>query len=140
MASGLFISHAQANAEAAALNVNPTGFGAAHLRIYSDDYAKPVDANAALGTQKLLADFTLPAAGNNTINNGVITFGTIDDVTATETGTASWFRITAADGTTVVCDGTVGVAGDTPDLVLNSVAITIGATVSITSFTYTITE
>lgn len=141
MASGLFISNAQAFAQASAMNVATTGFGGATLTIYSNANAKPANANTALGTQAVLATFTLPAFGSNTVSAaGVITFGAISNVTAAASGTASWFRILASDGTTVVCDGTVGVTGDSPDLVLNSVAISSGATVSITSFTYTITQ
>jgi len=143
MASGLYISHAQATAQLNAMNIPTTGFGGAHLKIYSSAAVKPADANAALpgnAGDELLADFTLPAAGSNVVSNNVLTFGAIADVVAGDTGTAAWYRITASNGTTVVCDGTVGLVGDTPDLVLNSVEITNGATVKITSFTYTITE
>ena len=107
--------------------------------------------NAGANTTNILAVFTLPAAGSNTVagfvtgNGGAtITFGTITAVAnAYRAGTATWFRIlngaTVAGATnqisvkgTEIMDGSVGTA--TSDLILNSAAISSGATVSISSF------
>lgn len=49
-------------------------------------------------------------------------------------GTAAWFSLTKSTGTRVL-DGSVGTA--TADLILNSVSITTGSTVSVTSFVVT---
>jgi hypothetical protein len=59
----------------------------------------------------------------------------VADSSANATATATWFRIVKSDGTTHVMDGDVGTSGS--DLNLNSVAITTGAEVSVTSFTIT---
>jgi len=57
------------------------------------------------------------------------------DSSANATGTATWFRALESDGTTAVFDGSVGTSG--ANINLNSVAISVGAAVSVTSYTYT---
>lgn len=59
------------------------------------------------------------------------------DTSADATGTASWARITKADGTTVVTDMSVSATGGGGDLQLDSTSITLGGTVAITSGTIT---
>ena len=59
------------------------------------------------------------------------------DTSADATGTASWARITKADGTTVVTDMSVTATGGGGDLQLDSTSITLGGTVAITSGTIT---
>lgn len=141
MASALFISNAMAQAQANAVNVATTGFGGAVLTIYSNSTTKPANANTALdGAAIALAAITLPAYTSNTVENGVITFGAITPVVGLATGVASYFRIVASNGTTVLMDGNIGLTGATPDLVLDNTTITSGAAVTITSFAYTITQ
>lgn len=142
MASALFISNAMAKKCADALNVATTGFGGAIMTIYSNSTTKPANANTALdGEAVALAAIALPVYTENTVSSaGVITFGAITPVNGLATGTASYFRIVASDTTTVICDGNVGLAGATPDLVLDNTTITSGAEVAITSFTYTVTQ
>jgi hypothetical protein len=68
--------------------------------------------------------------------NGVITLsGTPLTVAASNTGTAGWFRMWKADGTTAVLDGSVGTSG--AQINLNTTSITSGVNVSITSGTIT---
>jgi len=69
---------------------------------------------------------------------GVLTLNIpASDTSADATGTASWARITKADGTTVVIDMTVTATGGGGDLTLDSTSITLGGTVAITSGTIT---
>jgi hypothetical protein len=111
------------------------------LRVYSG--AQPTDANTALGAQTLLGEFTFAAtafpasaaSGTAPTRNAVATANAIADVTATNTGTAAWFRALKSDATTVVFDGTVGTSGC--DLNLTDITITTGETMSVTSFTIT---
>lgn len=142
MASALYISNAAAKACADALNVATTGFGTAVMTIYSNSTTKPANANTALdGSAVALAAITLPAYTSNTVSSaGVITFGTITTVQGLATGVASYFRIVASDGTTVLMDGNVGLSAATPDLVLDNTTITSGEDVAISSFTYTVTQ
>jgi hypothetical protein len=105
-----------------------------YLRIY--DGSQPATANTAITTQVKLAELTFNSTAFGAASNGVSTANAITaDTSADATGTATWFRAVKSDGTTAVFDGSVGTSS--ADLVLNSVAISSGAQVSVTSFTYT---
>jgi hypothetical protein len=104
------------------------------LRIY--DGTQPSTADTAISTQVLLAELRWNATAFGAASNGVATANAITaDSSADNTGTATWFRALKSDGTTVVFDGSVGTA--TSNIVLNSVAISAGAAVSVSAFTYT---
>lgn len=118
--------NAAADALAALCN---TGF----LDIY--DGAQAANANTAVGAQVKLARLALSATAFAAAVAGVATANAIANAAALATGTATWFRVLKADGTTVVFDGSVGTA--TSNLVMNSVAIQINATVSVSSLTLT---
>ena len=101
------------------------------LRIYNG--TRPATGGTAT---TLLAELTCNATFAPAAAAGVLTLNAITaDSSANATGTASWFRIVQSNGTTHVLDGNVGTSGS--DLNLNSVSITSGGTVSITSFTVT---
>jgi hypothetical protein len=131
------LSNSSATALANTLN-SASWFGGATLVIY--DGVQPSYSNVATSGQHVLATFTLPAYTSNTVattsNAVTITFGSISNVSATYSSTATWFRIT--NGASTVCDGSVGTSGC--DLNINSTSISSGATVSITGFVYTVTE
>src|SRR5918995_1386862 len=98
--------------------------GAGSLRIYSG--TAPADANAALSGNTLLAQLAMSATAFGVASAGVATAAAItQDSSADATGTATFFRILAGNGTTVVMQGSVGTA--TSDLILNSTAISAGA-------------
>jgi hypothetical protein len=122
-------AEASAAADAVVAHLN-SGF----LRIY--DGTQAATADTEVGAQVLLAELTFNATAFGAASNGVATANAITaDSSANATGTATWFRALRSNGTSVVFDGSVGTA--TSDLVLNSVSITSGATVSVTAFTYT---
>jgi hypothetical protein len=101
------------------------------LRIYSG--TRPATGGAAT---TLLAELTCNATFAPSASGGVLTLNAITaDASADATGTATWFRLLKSDGTTIVMDGDVGTAGS--DLNLNSVSITAGGSVSVTSFVLT---
>ncbi len=103
--------------------------GAGRLLIL--DGARPATGGAKTTTlaNLPLTDPFAPAAAA-----GVMTASAITDDTATVAGTATWFRLEDNSGDAVV-DGDVGTSGS--DLNLNSVAISAGGTVSVTSFVVT---
>ena len=104
-----------------------------YLRIY--DGSQPTDADTAIGAQNLLAELRWNATAFGAASNGVATANALTaDSSADNTGTATWFRALESDGTTVVFDGSVGTSG--ANLNLNSVAISAGAAVSVTAYTY----
>ena len=104
---------------------------AALLRIYDD--TRPATGGTAT---TLLAELTCGTPFAAAAVNGVLTLGAItQDASANATGTATWFRIVKADGTTHVMDGNVGTSGS--DLNLTTVSIVATQPVSVTSFVIT---
>lgn len=104
---------------------------AALLRIY--DGSRPATGGTAT---TLLAELTCGTPFAAAAVNGVLTLGAItQDSSANATGTASWFRIVKADGTTHVLDGNCGTSGS--DLNLTTLSIVSGQPVSISSFVIT---
>jgi hypothetical protein len=118
---------AEADAVAALLN---NGW----IRVYSG--LQPSTADEAISSQVVLAElrFGNPAFGS--ASDGAAAANAITgDSSANATGTATWFRCFQSDGTTPVFDGSVGTSNS--NLVLNSVEISAGAQVDVTSFTFT---
>ena len=130
MANNFDISNAAASAAANAVTALVNG---GSLRIYAG--TKPAGPDTALSGATLLATLPLSATAFGTASNGVATANSITAATASNGGTASFFRAFASNGTTAVFDGEIGTSGS--DLNLNSTNISSGAEVSVTSFTYT---
>lgn len=118
----------------AMLDAITTALGASPLlRIY--DGTPPANAGTALSGNTLLATLPMsatpfPAASGGTLTANAIT----SDASADATGTASFFRLLTS-GATAVVQGTVGTSG--ADLNLNSVSITAGGTVAVSSLVIT---
>jgi hypothetical protein len=130
MASNLHISMVAANAEANALAALANG---GSIVIYSG--TQPATPETAL-TGTLLATLALSGTAFGSAASGVITANAISNVTIAATGTAAYFRCFESNGTTALFDGTVGTSGC--DMNLNSVVLSAGATLSVSSFTFTV--
>jgi hypothetical protein len=100
------------------------------INIYAG--AQPANANTAISGQTLLVTLTVTGTFG-TDSNGTITLSSVANGTAVATNTATFFRITKSDGTTVVMDGSV--ATSDADLVLNNTSIATGQVVSISAGT-----
>lgn len=140
MALNTRISNASAIAACnAVVDLLDAGAGAATIQIRTG--AQPADPDtAASGT--LLATLTCsdPAFGNaaDAAPGAIATANAItDDTSADATGTAGYFRALDSDSNAII-DGEVGTSG--ADMNLNTVSITSGATVSVTSWTVTMPE
>ena len=134
MALNLKMADKSVEAEAAALI--PL-FANGYFRIY--DGSQPATANTAVSTQVLLAELRFGSPAFTQTQYWELTATTITaDSSANASGTATWFRCLQSDGTTPLMDGSVGTA--TSNLILNSVAISSGAQVSVTSFVHTVTK
>ena len=132
MANNLQISDTAADAQVDALTALADS---GYIRIY--DTPQPVDANTAISTQTLLAELRFDSTAFGASSGGTATANAItSDASADNTGTAAWFRVLESDGTTVLWDGSAG-SGGTYDLVLNTTSIVSGATVAISSMTFT---
>lgn len=150
MASATEISYALAaglldNAVNTLLN---EGTGNAIINIYTG--TPPADCEAAatgtlLGTC-VMAATPFGAAANQNPNARITAAAITDDTSADTTGTAGYFRVYSSnagtDASKLAChiQGSAGVAGDTPDLVLDDKNIVVGGTISITSYTITMPE
>jgi hypothetical protein len=105
------------------------------LKIYSG--TQPADANTAPGGDtSLLVSCALGDPAFASVTFGTMTANAITNGVAEAAGTASWFRIYKADGTTPLLDGSVGTTAS--NLILTSTNITIGLTVEITSFIHNV--
>jgi hypothetical protein len=128
------LSNAAASAAAdAVVDLIDAGAGAGTIKIY--DGTIPTNANTAIGSQVLLATLTFSDPAFGAASNGVATASAItSDSSADATGTASWARIADSNGNTVM-DVTVGTSGE--DINFNTVSFVSGATIAISSLTYT---
>jgi hypothetical protein len=106
----------------------------AKLRIYSG--TRPATGGAAT---TLLAEFTLGTPFAPAAAGGVLSPNIPASVIASAAGQATWFRIVKADGTTLVMDGSAGLASDTPvpDMVLSIEPLPSGVALTILGFTIT---
>ena len=104
------------------------------LRIYTDPVPDSADHSPADADLLLELQFDSPAFDAPV--GGIITAHPLPPGYAMTTGRATWYRDLQQDGTTVF-DGTVGLASDNPNLVLDQVDLQQGALVTIQGFQYT---
>lgn len=120
----------------ARLDAIETAVGAsAVLRIRSGSVPANVaaaDSGTVLATLNLPSDWMAAAASGSKALSG-----TWSDTSADAGGTAAHFRVYASDGTTCHLQGTITATGGGGDMTLDSVSITAGQTVTVTSFTLT---
>jgi hypothetical protein len=110
------------------------GAGAGTVKVYTG--SQPANPNtAASGT--LLATFTLADPAYGAAATGTATLsGTPISTTGVAAGDAGWFRVADSAGNAVF-DGVVTVTGGGGQLELNTVTISNGVTVTITSGSFT---
>jgi len=113
------------------------------LRIYDDTAARPAGPDTAISTQVLLATLTMSnpafgAAADQAPGARATASAITDDTSAAATGTAAFFRGVTGTAFTALIDGEIGTSG--ADMNLNTLAIVIGATVSITAWTIDMPE
>ncbi len=125
------MSTALDQARASAL-VTAIGSGST-INIYTG--SAPANANAT-ATGTLLVTLTI-AGAFGTASAGVVTLGAVTAGTAVATGTAGWARCFTSAAAVMFDMSNVTVTGGGGDLTLNSLSITSGGTVSITSGTET---
>jgi hypothetical protein len=134
MAANPKYSNTMVNAEADAVgNALDNGY----IRLY--DGSQPADADTAVGAQTLLAELRFGADAFGAAVAGTITANAItSDASANATGTATWARILASNGTTVWFDGSVGTAN--ANVILSSTSIVMGAVVNCSSLTFSVSK
>jgi hypothetical protein len=94
-------------------------------------------ADASTGT--VLATLALPSDWMSAASGGSkAKLGTWQDTTADATGTAGHYEITASDSATVHERGSITITGGGGDMTLDSLSITSGQQVTISSYTKSI--
>ena len=110
-----------------------TSFAGASALLRFYDGTRPATGGAAT---TLLAELVCNATFAPAASGGTLTLNAIaSDAAANATGTATWFRLVKADGTTHVTDGNIGTSGS--DINLNTVSIVSGGPVGQASFVIT---
>jgi len=105
---------------------------AALLRIY--DGTRPATGGTA--TTKL-AEFTLGSPLASAAAAAVLSPTLPSATTGLAAGTATWWRVVKADGTTHVMDGDAGLAGSGKSMILSTTTVSVGLSISVTSWSIT---
>lgn len=128
MALQYSVAARNARADSVATAVGSAG----KLRLYTG--SAPVDcATVASGT--LLSEHTLGSPFAPAASGGVLSPTLPSNVNASSSGTAGYWRIYKADGTTCVKQGSVGTSG--ADINLNTLSIVSGGPVQLNSWAIT---
>lgn len=122
-------SIAARNIELDALRVR---YNSGKLRIYSGPQPATPET-APSGT--LLVELVMNATAFAAATGGSVVANAIATVNATAAGTAGWFRLLESDGASTPWDGACGTSGE--QLNFDSLTISLGAPVAISSFTLT---
>ena len=136
------INNVSARAACDAINalIN-AGAGDSHVSVYNG--TRPVTPETAVGAQLLLVDFPLPdpifPGAIQVGTNATATANAIPAATATDDGTATWFRVFDGNGVAVQ-DGDVSDTSGAGDMKLANVNIVDGITVTIVSWTATVPQ
>lgn len=107
------------------------------LKIYDLTGAAPANCAAAIvGT--VLATLNLPADWMAAASSGTkAKSGTWQDSSADAGGTADFFRVFAADGTTCHIQGTITATGGGGDMQVEDPTVVLGEAITVTTFTLT---
>lgn len=109
-------------------------FDDGYLRYYTG--TQPAGPGTAIGSQVLLAELRFDNPAFGAASAGVLTANAITgDADAAATGTATWYRCLASDGTTALHDGSIGTSN--ANLILASTNIVSGEAVDCSAFTIT---
>ena len=116
------------------LNILDGAFNSGKLRIYSGAPPASVD-DAATGT--MLVELSLPSTAMAPASGGTKSKAGTWSGVAAASGNAGYFRLIDTTFNFATIQGTVGLAGSSPDLIVDAVAISNGQAFSVTSFTIT---
>ena len=133
MALNTQMSDAAVNAEADALAVLLNN---GYLRIY--DGTQAATADTAVGAQVLLAELRFNATAFAAAVSGVLTANAITGANAVATIVATFYRVYAANHTSVLFDGSVGTS--LCNLNLLTTSLVSGQPVNVTGFTFAAQE
>lgn len=131
MALNTQLSDASANA---AVNAMTARVNSGTIKIYTG--SQPANGNSSL-TGTLLATIALGSTAFASASAGSAALNTTSAVTAVATGTAGYFAVCNSGGTAEWM-GSIGLSS--ANLVMGSTSITSGASVQVTSYTFSVNE
>lgn len=131
------IATAWRNLAADGVDLIDVGTGTAKLQLRSGTPPAALTDPAA-GT--LLAEFDLPNPAFGAAATGVATANAIAATTGLAAGDVGHFRVLDRDGAVVQDSGSVGTTGSGQELELNTITISTGVDVEVTSWTVTMPE
>lgn len=112
-----------------------TPFNNGYLEIYTSP--RPATPLTAISTQTKLAELRFAATAVASVTDGVATFNTMTpDASADATGTAVWARVLQSDGTTALCDVSVGTSD--ANIIVPTTSIVAAIEVAVTSASFTV--
>ena len=102
-------------------------------------FSGPIPANcAAASTGTVLSSMTLPVDWMNNASGGTKTkLGTWQQLSASNTGTAGYFRVFDSGGVNCDIQGTVTASGGGGDMIVSTISFVAGASVTVNTFTWT---
>ena len=112
----------------AALNARTALYNTGTIKIYSG--TRPATPDTALSGNALLVTLTFGATAYGAAASGVATANAITSGVAAATGTASFARAFKSDGVTAIADLDCGIAASGKEIILDTLSIVTGATVS----------
>lgn len=124
-------------ARTAAINAKTTLLNSGYLKIYDSTGAgQPAGPDTAVTTQVCLATLRFGATAFPSGTNGAATANAItSDSNAANTGTPTWYRCLASDGTTAVHDGSIDTSN--ANMTLAAASIVAGSIVDCPTFVLT---
>jgi hypothetical protein len=114
-----------------ALNAILSQLNGGYIEVFSGP--QPATPDVPVDGQTLLVTLSLAADAFGDATEGTATANAITPGVAVAAGTAAWFRAYESDGATAVIDGSVGTSD--ADMVLSDLAISVGGTVAVSSWT-----
>lgn len=115
-----------------ALDAVTVRLNSGYMRFYSG--TRPTNADTALSGNTLLAECRFGATAFGAAAAGVATANSITaDSSADAAGTCTFARLFESDGTTVVCDLSVGTSG--AEINMNTTTFSVGLSMQIWNFT-----
>lgn len=103
------------------------------LRIYTG--TQPAAGGGALSGNTLLLEFAMAVDAFPVSAAAILTASAMGAAVATASGTATWYRMVKADGSTVLIDDSVGAPGSGAACIIDNAVVTSGDVVAVVSLT-----
>lgn len=126
------VALALANAQAELVR---SALGDGYLRLYTAP--RPAEPESSIGSAVLLAECRISTVSSPVPTTGELTVSVVEEDSTVGSGIVGWARALQANGTTVVCDYSVGLAGSGADIIITpSSSIALNKRLSVSSYVH----